>query len=158
MRRAHVRASSAVLAVMAGVVAVGVGMSSARPAGATPAEVWRESFREILSVDLTAAETGCVAEQVGSVDGLVGPLLGAPATGGAGSVWPAMDECVTLAHRGEIARAIVLGGRSAEEPAVSAVWDSADELLGNCVAGAGGWQAIGSYEHLLAACASAVGR
>lgn len=133
-----------------------MGVSSARPPGATPGVVWRESFRELLSVELTDAEAGCVADRVGSVDGLVGPLLGAASAEGAGSAWQAVDECVTVEHQGQIAVAIVLGGGSAEEPAAAAVWASADELLGGCVSDAGGWQALGSYEQLMVTCAALV--
>jgi len=144
------------VAVTTGVMAVGAGVSSARPAGATPGVVWRESFRELLSVELTDTEARCVADRVGSLDGLVGPLLGAAPVEGAGSVWAAVDECVTAEHQGEIARAIVLGGVSADEPAVAAVWDNADEQLGGCVSHAGGWQVLGSYEQLMVTCASTV--
>lgn len=153
--RALASVALAVGVLVAGVVAW-VEVSLARPLGASPGVVWRESFRELLSVELTNAEAACVADRVGSVDGLVGPLLGAAPTEGAGSVWVAVDECVTAEHQGKIARAIVLGGGSAEEPAVAAVWRNADELLGGCVTDAGGWQALGSYEQLLATCAALV--
>ena len=121
------------------------------------ATTWRESFYENFAMELTADEAECVAAEVDDLSRLVGPLVGQRPDDTANSIWTAIDSCLETPTQGELARAIVLGGWSAGEPAVASVWNSADERLGTCVTAAGGWQALGSYPALMAVCGSTVG-
>ncbi|MEQ1701378.1 MAG: hypothetical protein ABMA25_14815 [Ilumatobacteraceae bacterium] len=119
------------------------------------ATVWRESFHENFAVDLSNAEADCVAGEVDELTRMVGPLVGQRPDDTAHSIWVAVDHCLTATTQGALARAIVYGGWSSDEPALAEVWETADERLSSCVAAAGGWQALGSYTALMATCGRA---
>lgn len=103
-------------------------------------------------MDLASSEAECLATEVGELTRMVGPLVGQRPDDTAGSIWPAIDRCLDSVGQGELARAIVLGGWSAGEQAVAAVWNSADEALSERITMAGGWAALGSYPALMSAC------
>ena len=147
-----------VAATAAAVVAMSAGAAFAWPADdgsdyTAEGRVWKEIVYEQFALDLTTSEANCLAVEVGSVEYTVGPLLGErPDDGTPGSVWRAVDVCLDEMTQDGLARAMALGGWSFEEPALAGVWETAGEQLGGCVQGAGGWQAVGSFEKFLVVC------
>ena len=116
--------------------------------------VWKAMFYEQFAIDLSPQPANCLAREVGAVTRLVGPLLGERPDDTPGSVWRAIDLCLDDQLQNATARAIALGGWSFEEPPIAPLWDAADELLGDCIRAAGGWQAIGSFDNYLSTCQS----
>ena len=114
--------------------------------------VWRESFSENFALELSNGEAECVAGEVGELTRMVGPLLGQRPDDTARSIWAAVDHCLAPTTQGGLARAIVYGGWSGEEPALAGVWATADESLAACITAAGGWTELGSYTALTATC------
>ncbi|MCB0985962.1 MAG: hypothetical protein KDB06_15035 [Ilumatobacter sp.] len=114
----------------------------------TDGRVWRESFAENFSVALSAAEANCLAGEVQDLTRLVGPLVGLRPDDTPRSVFAAMDACVSSAHQADVAAVIVLGAETGSP---------GGEAFGECVQGAGGWAALGSYHRLMAACGAAGG-
>jgi hypothetical protein len=120
------------------------------PAGTT----WRESFYENFALQLSDEEAECVADDVGELTRMVGPLVGQRPDDTPTSIWSAVDDCLAPASKGELARAIVYGGWSSDVADLAGVWGTADDELSSCVESAGGWRAVGSYTALMATCAS----
>jgi hypothetical protein len=132
--------------------------TGAAASGLTPAgRAWRESFYENFALELSTDEAECLAGDVGELTRMVGPLVGQRPDDTATSVWASVDRCLSPASQGGLARAIVFGGWSADEPSLVGVWDSADDALLGCVQTAGGWTELGSYTALMATCGTARG-
>ncbi|MEQ1698578.1 MAG: hypothetical protein ABMA25_00630 [Ilumatobacteraceae bacterium] len=147
-------------AVMAGVLAVTAGVALAWPAAraeyTAEGRVWKEIFYEQFAMQLDASSANCLASEVGAVTRTVGPLLGGRPDDTPGSVWRAVDVCLSEGLQDQTARAIALGGWAFEEPAIAPEWDQAAARLGGCVRAAGGWQSVGSFEAFLATCQSEI--
>lgn len=153
-RRAHRRRYSAPRLSLAALTLTACATAGADASALTPSgTAWRESFYENFALDLSNGEAECVAGEVGELTRMVGPLIGQRPDDTANSIWAAVDHCLAPSTRGALARAIVYGGWSAEEPALAGVWETADGTLTACVDGAGGWRALGSYTALMATCA-----
>ena len=118
---------------------------------------WRESVYENFAIDLSDREAECLALEVGDLSRMVGPLVGQRPDDTARSIWRAVDFCLASTTQGELARAIVYGGWSADEQTLAGVWDTADDSLAACISQAGGWRALGSYQALIATCSPATG-
>lgn len=130
--------------------------AAAEPADLSPAgRTWSESFYENFAINLSSREANCIARDVDGLTRLVGPLVGQRPDDTPHSVWTAVDQCLTAATQGELARAIVYGASSAAEPALATVWRDADTSLDACVRAAGGWHELGSYQALMATCGPA---
>lgn len=128
------------------------------PASLSPeGRVWRIAWSEEFQVELSTTEANCLASSVGAQTRLAGPLKDERRDDTPGSVFSAMDECVSAGTGGRTARALLLGGWSFEEPSVlTTTWHSAPAALEHCIDDAGGWSALGSLDALSRLCRPAL--
>lgn len=150
-RREYPRTTLCLSLAALALTACATARADARPLSPS-ARAWRESFHENFAVDLSNTEANCVDREVGDLSRMVGPLLGQRPDDTHTSIWLAVDRCLTPPTQGRLARAIVHGGWSADEPSLAGVWDSADETLAACIDDRGGWASVGTYAALMANC------